>query len=87
MEKLEEINKKVEKCTIEIAEIKQQNKTIFQKLEKLDEKLFGNGQKGLVERVIINETTIKNTKKFVIIVISLALLAVAAFELIIHVVR
>lgn len=63
----------------ELAAIKEQLKTIFNAVEKVDKALNGNGQPGLVERVVKLEAKTSGAWKTVEILGWLATLAVAIY--------
>ena len=63
------------------ATIEQQMKTIFNKLEKIDHTLNGNGQPGIVEKVARLEERLQGTWKTLIIIGWIANFGVAAAAL------
>jgi len=69
------------------AAIEQQMKTIFNTLEKIDHTLNGNGQPGLVEKVVRLEERLQGTWKTLIILGWLANFAVAVVAIIITIIH
>jgi len=67
--------------------IEQQMKTIFNTLEKIDHTLNGNGQPGLVEKVVRLEERLQGTWKTLIILGWLANFAVAVVAIIITIIH